>query len=449
LHHQGLTAGWKLENEIIPVFIEIERAGLPVDAEALAAQIAEAQTLMLNLEAQWAEHSPGVNWASPKQLTQYIGLPDSKAETLQANKDKPGVPLLLQLRATKKLLDDLNYFQTSAQTLADSRARTIFATLTGTGRTSSGGAKVNSAFNNLQNIGARISKSLESRNLSPVRKVVAPPEGQTMAVIDLAAAHARIAASEANDGLAIAAFQDPSIDTHSQVAAFIAQAQGLPWSWEYINSARKDKSNPDQAKAKNLRDIAKTTFYTWLNGGGPKRVQGAILEETGVAPNLDDCKLALAGCRNLFSGIEGFITKRVNRINAKPIALGGRLFGINATSDGFRLTLPMMPDDFGKFEVARNEAIASTWSRIEATAMKRAVLAVSQLAKANPQWGLEVINYVHDEVDILVNSAMAEEAITQVRDAVGDAFAGVLRNGCPDGREESWGKLVVSSWADK
>jgi hypothetical protein len=109
----------------------------------------------------------------------------------------------------------------------------------------------------------------------------------------------------------------------------------------------------------------------------------------------------------------------------------------------------MMPDDFGKFEVARNEAIASTWSRIEATAMKRAVLAVSQLAKANPQWGLEIINYVHDEVDILVNSAMAEEAITQVRDAVGDAFAGVLRNGCPDGREESWGKLVVSSWADK
>ena len=260
LHHPGLTAGWKLENEIIPVFIEIERAGLPVDVETLAMQVTEAQTLMFNLEAQWAEHCPGVNWASPKQLTQYLGLSDSNAETLQANKNKPGVELLLQLRATKKLLDDLRYFQTSAQTLADSRARTIFNTLDGTGRTSSGGAKVNAAFNNLQNIGARIPKALEGKGLSPVRKVVAPPEGKTMAVIDLAAAHARIAASEANDTLAIAAFQDPSIDTHSQVAAFIAQAQGLPWSWEYINDARKDKTDPNQGKAKNLRDIAKTTF---------------------------------------------------------------------------------------------------------------------------------------------------------------------------------------------
>jgi DNA polymerase I-like protein with 3'-5' exonuclease and polymerase domains/predicted XRE-type DNA-binding protein len=449
LHHPGLTAGWKLENEIIPVFIEIERAGLPVDAVGVATELAKIEALYSEVEAAWYKLYPSVSPTSNPQVTQALGLESSNAEVLQANKDKPGVLQIQQLRALNVLRNDLKYFQRSSESLGEGRIRTIYTSLTGTGRSSSGGTRVSNVFNNLQKVVNAPRAVLSDYDLTPVRSFVRPTEGKVMAVIDLAAAHARIAASEANDSLAIAAFQDPSIDTHSQVAAFIAQAQGLPWSWEYINEARKDKSNPDQAKAKNLRDIAKTTFYSWLNGGGPKRVQGSILEETGVAPSLDDCKLALAGCRNLFSGIEGFITKRVNRINAKPIALGGRLFGVNATSDGFRLTLPMMPDDYGKFEVARNEAIASTWSRIEATAMKRAVLAVSQLAKANPQWGLEIINYVHDEVDVLVDSAMAEEAITQVRDTVGDAFAGVLRNGCPDGREEFWGKLVVSSWADK
>lgn len=270
-----------------------------------------------------------------------------------------------------------------------------------------------------------------------------------MAVIDLAAAHARIAAGLANDTLAIAAYNDPAIDTHSEVAVYVAKAKGLSWSAEYINAARKDKSHPDHSQAKTFRDIAKTTFYSWLNGAGAVRVQSQLLVDTGITASLEDCKQALDGCKAKFPGINALIRDNLRTMNTNPISFNGRAFGVNHTSDGFRLILEMHPNHDDKLEVPYNAAIASTWSRIEATAMKRALVAVSALAEDNPEWGLEVWNYVHDEIDVLCRQDFASIALPEVNAAIGDCFAGVLQNGCPDGRETNWEKLVVNSWAEK
>lgn len=446
-----LMGGWKLENSVIPKFIEVEHTGVPVNGDALADLFERADQVQAELMAQWDTLLPGVNPWSPQQLAKALGLPSTGASILQDNYAKhPAIPVLLQLRAIKNYRDDLEYFDQSSNALGDGRARTMFKSLDGTGRSASGGADVNRGlFNNLQNILASVPAPLAPFELPKVRSVVQPPEGMTMAVIDLAAAHARIAAGLANDTLAIAAYNDPTIDTHSEVAVYVAKAKGLNWTADHINAARKDKDHHDHTQAKTFRDIAKTTFYSWLNGAGANRVQSQLLVDTGISASIDDCKEALNGCKALFPGINALIRNSLRTMNTTPVSFNGRAFGVNNTSDGFRLVLEMHPNHDDKLEVPYNAAIASTWSRIEATAMKRALVAVSALAESNPEWGLEIWNYVHDEIDVLCKQEFASSALPAVNDAIGDAFAGVLANGCPDGRETNWERLVVRSWAEK
>jgi hypothetical protein len=71
-----------------------------------------------------------------------------------------------------------------------------------------------------------------------------------------------------------------------------------------------------------------------------------------------------------------------------------------------------------------------------------------ELREQHPEWNLEVINYVHDEIDIEVDSEFADIAVPMVNDIIGDCFKEQLKY-VHDGRETDWKKLIVKSWADK
>jgi hypothetical protein len=71
-----------------------------------------------------------------------------------------------------------------------------------------------------------------------------------------------------------------------------------------------------------------------------------------------------------------------------------------------------------------------------------------ELREQHPEWHLEVINYVHDEIDVEVDSGFADIVVPMVNDIIGDCFAAQLKH-VNDGREADWKKLVVNSWADK
>jgi hypothetical protein len=102
----------------------------------------------------------------------------------------------------------------------------------------------------------------------------------------------------------------------------------------------------------------------------------------------------------------------------------------------------------GSFDVPYTQALAAIWSRIEASAVKRALPKLLNVQLAHPEWQLQLTNYVHDEVDVELNEAFAEEGITAVNNIIGDEFQRVLQF-VHDGREIRWERLVVASWADK
>jgi len=163
---------------------------------------------------------------------------------LASHKNNPVVTLRRKLEAIAIKLNQLEAFERSAR--RDGRVHTIYRTLTGFGRFSSGGGncstRVDNDLPNLQSIGAKSDPILSEYDLPSLRKCIRPEPGKVMAVIDLAGAHGRIAADQAADPVAIAGNNDPSVDNHSKVAAYIASAQGFDWDWQQYCSVNRKLS---------------------------------------------------------------------------------------------------------------------------------------------------------------------------------------------------------------
>ena len=453
LYSEGLREKWELECNVIPCAIEIELAGLPLDAEAAQTQLTKIQSRRQTLLEEWTKICPAISYTQQAKLLDYLNkiyqlnLPDLKKGSLDSKaRENPLMQIRLKIQGLDSLANNLEGFLNSAS--RDGRVHTTYKTLTGFGRFSSGGGTPD--LPNLQSIKAKINPILAEFSLPPVRAVIRPEPGRTMAVIDLAGAHGRIAAAQTEDETAIAGNNDPSIDNHSKVAVFIAKAQGFDWTWEYIAKVRKDKTNPDSVKAGLFRDCAKNTYYGWLNGAGAQRIQAQIASNTGLRPALVECEAAVEGCKALYPAVLSHRKRLMQRLARESVELEGRRVAINKMSDGFRLCFPLVPSKYGEknLEAPYTQSIACIWSRIEATAVKRALIKVIELRDENPVWGLQVVNYVHDEIDIEVNTDFAHIAVPIVNDIIGDCFAALLGE-VKDGRETNWEKLVVTSWADK
>ena len=453
LYSEGLQTCWQLENEVVACAIEIELAGLPLDADAAKQQLATIESYRQPLLEEWANLCPDLKYTQRDKLLDHLnqkyqlGLTSLDKSTLdKKSRENPLIQIRLKLQGLDALANNLKGFLTSAA--RDGRVHTTYKTLTGTGRFSSGGGA--SDLPNLQAIKAKSNPVLDEFKLPSVREVIRPRPGRTMAVIDLAGAHGRIAADQTEDETAIAGNNDPSIDNHSKVAVFIAKAQGFDWTWEDIAKVRKDKANPDSARAGLFRDTAKNTYYGWLNGAGAKRIQEQITANTGITPAMTECEAAIEGCKALYPGVLQHRRQLMERLRIDAVDVDGRPVAVNKTSDGFRVCMPLVPNPFNKAQMVAPYApsLACIWSRIEATAVKRALIQIMDVREQHPEWNLDVINYVHDEIDIEVDTEFASVAVPLVNNIIGDCFAAQLKR-VNDGRETNWEKLVVGSWADK
>ncbi|HEY9597869.1 MAG TPA: DNA polymerase, partial [Cyanophyceae cyanobacterium] len=453
LYSSKLLESWEVENRCIPVAVDIECWGMPVDLELVTAQAEPIEGLRQQLLQEWSQICQTVTYNQTAELTkvlaeQYNIQVDKLDKTeLAQHQDNPLVKLRLKLKALDVKLNNLKSFARSAA--RDGRVHTTFRTLTGFGRFSSGESKNFDDLPNLQSISAKDNPMIAEYNLPNPRSTIKPPQGYVMGVIDLAGAHGRIAADQAEDETAIAGNNDESIDNHSKVAVYIAKCQGLDWSWEDIAQLRKEKSEAGK-KAKAFRDTAKNTYYGWLNGAGAGRIQAQITANTGKEPKLDDCEAAIEGCKVLYPKVLKHREALHKRLVKKAVEVDGQMVAVNTTSDGFRILLPLVPNrqNPDKLEAPYTQSLAAIWTRIEATAVKRALPKIQQLIAQHPEWDLQIIGVVHDEVDVLVKEEFAETAIAQVNDLIGDEFKAQLKQ-VVDGRETNWKKLVVQSWADK
>lgn len=452
LYSPTIRRGWSLENQVILAAIDMEHAGMPVDLGLVGDQIDRIRAIQKQLLEEWAAICPYPPTQRDKVLlwannAYRLNLDSLEKSELAHYADIPLFKLRRQLNGLKAKLNNLEAFQRSADMLGDGRIHTLYRTLTGFGRFSSGDRNFK-AILNLQAISAKEEPTIGEYHLVGVRSCIRPPAGRRLAVIDLAGAHARIAADQSEDPTAIAGCNDPTVDNHSKVAVYIARMFGKNWTWQEIKALAKSKGDSsDISLAVSFRNTAKRTYFCWLNGGGAKRTVEQIADDTGVTPELAMCQAAIEGCKDLFNKVLPYRKQLMYRLTKTAIRLGKREFAVNHTTDGFRVVLEMENGDYGKQPPYTN-TLSSTWTRIESTAVKEALIAIRQLFRDNPQWRAKLINYVHDEVDFEFDLKYEAECVPAVNAIVGDAFARQLKH-VHDGRETDWKKLIVESWADK
>ena len=457
LYSADIRKIWQLENDIIPVACEMEANGMPCDLAEVERQLAEIEIVEAELHRQWTDLCPDISYTQVGKLKDFINdqygleLVKLNKAACAEHKDNPLIALRLKLRALQALKDNLSAFQRSAEN--DGAIHTMFRTLTGFGRFSAGS---NIGFNrkakdlvNIQSISAKSNPALKEFDLSKPREAIKPADDEEFIVIDLAAAHARIAADLAEDKTAIAAFNDPSIDNHSHVAAYVASAVGEDWDGDTIAKLRKQPT-PDGARAKSYRDTAKNTFYGFLNGAGPHRLQEQISANTGQKPELDEVKAAVEGCKTLYPNIVQFQKDLMTNLDSTTIPLNGTEYVVSTTREGSRILLEKVESRYnpGIYEPPFTQSLAATWTRIEATAVKRALVELHQIAEDRPELQIKLRGYIHDEVDITCSPDHAKEVAQLANDCIGNHFAAML-DYVSDGRESDPMKLIATSWAEK
>lgn len=277
--------------------------------------------------------------------------------------------------------------------------------------------------------------------LSPIVRRLS---NRAISIVDLAASHGRIAADVADDETAIAGCNDDSIDNHSKVAVYIAQALGTETTWEEI---AKNKKSGD---AKLWRDAAKNTYYGWLNGAGAKRIQAQIKANSGQVVALEACEAAIRGCEELYPGVVDFRRTLVDELSNKEnlLYVDDRYYAVNKIKSVSNRITHRVAVDGNDVDLPYTQVLAAIWSRTEATALKEALIKITELSESNPEWKLKIINYVHDEINTECNTKYIKESSIAVNNIIGDCFAKTL-NKVNDGRETNWTKLIVNNWSEK
>ena len=102
------VATYQRELKLIPLIIEIERAGLPIDVERLAEMLGEAREHVRAAVARFAEMAPGVSITSNPQMAKYLyqtlGEPGASqdARWRQPRHQRSRTPITQQHRGTRR-----------------------------------------------------------------------------------------------------------------------------------------------------------------------------------------------------------------------------------------------------------------------------------------------------------------------------------------------------------
>lgn len=176
----------------------------------------------------------------------------------------------------------------------DGRIRTTYGWVS-TWRTNSSGSpfvyqKKKKAGGNLQNIP---NPRTEEGRL--VRSLFIPDEGKEMIASDLSQAEARHVAWEADDLVAIEAFNDPSTDIHWNRCREIF---GIPSSVPYNKKAKfKDSFTGEDHTLGDLRYIAKRVVHAGNYGMGPYMLQSILIQD-GFHLDFRTCKNLMLSFKN-------------------------------------------------------------------------------------------------------------------------------------------------------
>jgi DNA polymerase I len=379
-----------LELPLIPVLIEIERAGVRVDGPALAAQSQKVEQELARRTAQIYELAGGeFNINSPKQLSEILfdrlqlpvlrrtgtsRAPSTAVEVLDELALAHELPrLILEWRALMKLKG--TYIDALPQLVNPDtgRVHTCFnQAVAATGRLSSSDP-------NLQNIPIRTALGREIR-----RAFVAAP-GNVLISADYSQIEFRVLAHMAGDEFLIEAFRRGA-DFHEQTALKI-----------FGQDAKRDPHE--------LRSKAKMVNYALLYGKTAFTLSKDIGVTQQVAQNFIDAYFAG------FPRVRAFIDRTLEE---------GRTTGVVKTLYGRRRLVPELNSRNGQIRgAAERMAVNLPIQGTAADIMKRAMIRVHAALGSEPD--AQMILTVHDELLFEVPKDRADDVAARVREAMESA----------------------------
>jgi DNA polymerase I-like protein with 3'-5' exonuclease and polymerase domains len=492
----NMLPAWELENSTIEPLNTIEFNGLPICETALNdLQNKTTEAIKINLD-KWnslVNNSDNQEKFAPTQTKKLVPYLNEKHGLNLKNAEKKVLGDFayideIQLRFTHSSLQNYStrLKKLSLSLSTHGRAKTFFNPLTGTGRTSSGGKFTDIV--NIQSIPAKVDNNLKALGIPSIRSIFKVKNGRALIVSDLAAAHARIACDFANDETGKKAQNDDSIDAHSVFAILIAQSmplkfieKGLPARFVLHNldvkidveqlrldyAANKDNFESilnqdginkylladvtiaDKAMLKDfkastksidicsqLRGLAKNIFYAKLNGASWGRIKAELAGQIKISATDAEAQLASTRFDNLYPQLAAYCKNAVEQLTKEEnqIWINGQLFGISEIAEtGQRLLFNLKVSKDGEVSIPATKVIASQWSRTEASVMKRSLSLVHQLIRHNPQWDAQLVNLVHDELNIECPETQAPEVAKMVSWVMAREFKKELKNGVTHG----------------
>ena len=388
-----------LEMQLLPVVVDVEAAGFPVDGQKFQNIACEAMSLASEVAARIraAFRDETLNVASPVQLKEAfknIGLevPDTGVQTL-SEVDHETARLVLEFRGYEKLAQQANSLLEA--TGPDGRIHARFEpTGTETGRFSSRDP-------NMQNVGR-----------GELRNAFVAPEGFALVIADYSQIELRGAAAIANDQAMLDAYRRGE-DLHRKTAALVL-------------------GKPESEVTKHDRQIAKAVGFGLLYGQSAKGLVSYAKTAYGVTITEEE---AARFRERFFVSYRGLAAwHREAWRGAREI--GGRPDCEVRTRAGRRRMLPRGGEDWYRFTALVNTSVQGTC----ADGLKQAMVNLS----AQLPEGVRIIATVHDELVLTAPAALAEE----VRDLVVKTMCQAMGEMLPEVPVEVEAK-ICKCWGEK
>ena len=412
---------WKeQENRVLVPAIEMAHNGIPVDANTLKEQLSTLKQSILALQAKLQVALPDVtNVNSSLQLKRGLKLKYPDIEITKTNKafisdnkhQIPELDLLGKIRSNNAALQQLAKIDTAVSIYG--HLKTQNSTMTGTGRFNSG----NNKSLGCPNLQAFIKKSELDDGSKLVSRAAFRYTDPKMCFIaeDLQAAHGRISTSFGKDqrGLALYGVGGTPVDGHSifamlaiqfamkdnpeafktgelkQLANFMATVDD-PYN---TDAANRFKALAEQGGIfEALRDGAKNIYYSALNYAQAEKIRQVCNAKLQIELNINVGQELYNAYWNIYSGVRDFILKQL--ANTEKSVVTGQTFYTTRLPDGTKLTYAAK-----RGQVDPTKIVACQWSRTESTIMKQNLIGLHELAQTHPEYDIQLMNLVHDEID--------------------------------------------------
>ena len=456
-----------IECNAVAAFVEFEFNGMPICKQSLDSLRATFATVQTDLEKQLAVAFPGINLNSSDQLVLAIAEKYKVALRATAQEDLSRyshIPEIKLLSIARTFSMHVEYANNLAKNYRDGAVRSSFRQCgpKGFGRSTS-------SKPNLQNPPRPFfPEELRHYELSSIRSVFKAPPGYKLIIADLSQAHARIACEASQDNTLLRIYKE-DLDTHCVTASSLAKVMGLgnDWTPENIAKWKKDKASPNNAKATELRQLAKPVFYGSLNSQSPATLQVTVLTDSGVRISIDVAEQAIEAWRIAYAGLYDYQKSQRSYANglekiknpapyiskyrkvSNELKIGNVTYGQLRGLSGRLLHLPKWPTSTG-LSAKITDSCSFTWTSTEADAIKWSMGEQGLLREfdRHPEWDVKMVNFMHDELDFLVREDQALDVAAVVKTYMDRGMQRFIKTiPVDDGSPAS--SMIASDWSEK